>query len=115
MYTSIPHELGLEAIRYWIQKRPDLIDHRFSEEFILEAIELMLKNNNFKFDEEMFTQLVGTAMGHVFAPQYACLVIGYLEEEKLFKDVLPRHFPPSVVKFIEEVREERVGKMYFNP
>ena len=50
LYTSIPHELGLEAMRYWIRKRRDLIDNRFSEEFILEAIELMLKNNNFKFD-----------------------------------------------------------------
>ena len=102
LYTSIPHELGLEAIRYWIRKRRDLIDDRFSEEFILEAIELMLKNNNFKFDEEMFTQLIGTAMGHVFAPQYACLVIGYLEEEKLFKEVLPRHFSPSDVRLIED-------------
>ena len=102
LYTSIPHELGLEAIRYWICRRRDLIDSRFTEEFILEAIELMLKNNNFKFDEEMFTQLIGTAMGHVFAPQYACLVIGYLEEEKLFKQVLPMHFTPSDVKLIEE-------------
>ena len=102
LYTSIPHELGLEAMRYWIRKRRDLIDNRFSEEFILEAIELMLKNNNFKFDNEMFTQLIGTAMGHVFAPQFACLVIGYLEEEKLFKDVLPRYFSPTEVKLIEE-------------
>ena len=102
LYTSIPHELGLEAIKYWIRKRRDLIDNRFSEEFILESIELMLKNNNFKFDDEMYRQLIGTAMGHVFAPQYACLVIGYLEEEKLFSDVLPKHFSPSDVEAIKE-------------
>ena len=102
LYTSIPHELGLEAIKHWVRKRRDLIDDRFSEDFIVDAIELMLQNNNFKFNGGMFTQMIGTAMGHVFAPQYACLVIGYLEEEKLFKEVLPRYFSPAEVKLIEE-------------
>ena len=100
LYTSIPHDLGLEAIRYWIRKRRDLIAPRFSEAFILESIELMLKNNNFYFNDDMFQQLIGTAMGHVFAPQYACLVIGYLEEEHLFKDVLQRHFSQSDIDVI---------------
>ena len=102
LYTSIPHKLGLKAIKYWINKRRDLIDDRFSEEFILEAIELMLKNNNFLFNGEMYTQLIGTAMGHVFAPQYACLVIGYLEEENLLKEVLPKYFSIEETKIIEE-------------
>ena len=101
LYTSIPHELGLEAMKYWIRRRRDLIDERFSEEFILEAIELMLKNNNFKFDNEMYRQLVGTAMGHVFAPQYACLVIGYLEEDKLFTTILPRYFSQTEIEIIK--------------
>lgn len=101
LYTSIPHELGLEAIKYWIRKRPDLIPSRFTEDFILESIELMLKNNNFFFNNDMFQQLIGTAMGHVFAPQYACLVIGYLEEELLFKEVLPRHFSQTDVDLIQ--------------
>ena len=101
LYTSIPHELGLEAITYWIRRRRDLIPTRFTEAFILEAIELMLKNNTFLFNEDMFKQLVGTAMGHVFAQKYTCLVIGYLEEEKLFKDVLPLHFSNEEVRTIE--------------
>ena len=49
----------------------------------------------------MFNQLTGIAMGHVFAPQYACLVIGYLEEHKLFPDILLDHFPPDIVTMIE--------------
>ena len=97
-----PTFFGLEAIRYWIRKRRDLIDTRFSEDFILESIELMLKNNNFYFDNEMYRQLIGTAMGHVFAPQYACLVIGYLEEVKLFPVILPRFFSEDEIKVIKE-------------
>ena len=35
------------------------------------------------FNNVMYNQLIGTAMGHVCAPPYACLVIGYLEEEHI--------------------------------
>ena len=102
LYTSIPHDLGLEAMIYWIRKRRDLIDSYFSEQFILDAIELMLRNNNFSFDNKMYNQLIGTAMGHVFAPQYACLVVGYLEEDKLFTRILPRYFSEDVIKVNKE-------------
>ena len=85
LYTSIPHELGIEAIKYWVNKGRNLIPTRFTEIVILEALELILKNNNFMFNDVMYNQVIGTAMGHVCAPPYACLVIGYLEEEHLFK------------------------------
>ena len=32
----------------------------------------------------MFAQLIGTAMGTTFAPSYACLASGFLEETKLY-------------------------------
>ena len=44
----------------------------------------------------MFRQVIGTAMGTIFAPPYACLVIGYLEETKLYPKLLPEHFDPDV-------------------
>merc|ERR1739841_251663 len=34
-------------------------------------------------------------MGTVFAPPYACLTVGYLEETKLEITVLPRYFAPD--------------------
>ena len=39
--TSIPTELGLEAIKYWIMTKRDLIPQYFTEEFILESIEFI--------------------------------------------------------------------------
>ena len=40
----------------------------------------------------MFLQLVGTAMGTKFAPTYACLSAGYLEETILFPRLSPLYF-----------------------
>ena len=68
LYTSIPHDLGLEAAKYWLAKRRDLVDNRFTDEFILESLEFILKNNNFHFNEVMYNQTIGTAMGQIFAP-----------------------------------------------
>ena len=50
----------------------------------------------------MWNQLVGTAMGHIFAPPYACLTIGYLEEDNLFKDELPQRVGAPLIQVIQE-------------
>ena len=38
LYTSIPIDLGLEAILYWLNNKNNLILNRFSNNFILEAL-----------------------------------------------------------------------------
>ena len=48
---------------------------------LLEAIDIVLRNNTFHFNNEFFLQLKGTAMGTKMAPTYANLVMGYLEEK----------------------------------
>ena len=101
--TSISHDLGLEALSYWIDKKRDLIPKRFTKAFILEAASFVLSNNSFQFDSYMFLQLVGTPMGTKFAPPYACLSVGYLEETILFPRLLPLHFRLSECKLIEEI------------
>ncbi|XP_062576664.1 uncharacterized protein LOC134238563 [Saccostrea cucullata] len=85
LYTNIPHNLGLEAISFWIDKHPDVIQPRFSKEFILEGLKIVLQNNHFFFDDKYYLQTKGTAMGTKVAPTYATLVLGFLEE-KLFSE-----------------------------
>lgn len=87
LYSEIPHDLGLMALRFWLEKYPELLDHRFTANFILEGVSLILHNNVFWFNNEAFLQLKGTAMGTKCAPVYASLTIGYLEEEKLYNKV----------------------------
>ena len=44
--------LALEGISYWIDKRPeDLVESRFSKEFVMKGIELILTLNYFVFDD----------------------------------------------------------------
>ena len=60
--------------------------------FITESLKFILTNINVLFDEHMYLQLLGTAMGTKCAPPYACLTIGYLEKTKLFTQELPKYF-----------------------
>ena len=40
-YSSIPTEIGLEAIEYWIMRTRDPIPQHFTKEVILESIEFI--------------------------------------------------------------------------
>ena len=99
LYTNIPHELGIEAVGYYIDNNPDLIPERFSKEFIIQSLLFVLRNNNFIFDGKLYHQITGTAMGTKLAPPYANLSVGYLEETKLYPS-LPLHFEPDICDII---------------
>ena len=102
LYTSISHDLGIEAIIYWIDKLSHVIPTRFTKEFIIESLLFVLKNNNFIFEGKYYKQENGTAMGTNVAPPYAILTIAYLEEAKLFPHTLPKYFTPIECRWIEE-------------
>ena len=87
LYTNITHELGLTALEYYIDKYRTLLPSRFTKAFILESVAFILNNNNFFFDNILYHQSIGTAMGTIFAPPYACLAIGFLEETKLYPQI----------------------------
>ena len=82
----------------------NLIPQRFIKEFILESIEFILKNNNF-FDSKIFNQIFGTATRTKWAPPYACLIICYQEETKLFTQELPKYFSNEEYLLIKEFFE----------
>ena len=81
LYSNISHDLGLEALEFWINKFQDRIPERFSKDFILDSMKFILENNTFQFNDDFFKQIRGTAMGTRVAPIYATLTIGYLEEK----------------------------------
>ena len=100
LYTSIPTQLGIEALDYWLTKLSSLVDSRFTKSFVLESVRFILENNFFEFNATMWHQLCGTAMGKSFAPPYACLTMGYLEETILIPKLIPRNFDGETAKMI---------------
>ena len=108
LYSNIPHELGLKAVKYWLEKYPEEMKNRFSKNFILEAIQLILENNTFSFNDQYYKQTKGTAMGTKFAPVYSTLTIGYLEEllyeqiKTVFGNDLGDYFSQNWKRFLND-------------
>lgn len=99
LYSNIHHNLGLEAVKYWLEKVPNKFG-RISNKFILSALSLILENNTFQFDGDHFRQLVGTAMGTKCAPTYATLTLGFLEE-RLY-GTIGKYYPDDVSTFFQK-------------
>lgn len=91
LYTNIKHSLGLKAIEYYLDKYPDLYDARFTKEFIIKGLELILTNSIFYYENEYYLQICGTAMGTIVAPTYASLTLGFLETKmyEICKNINP--------------------------
>lgn len=90
LYTVIPHDYGLHAIQYWLEKYPEKLDARFSPYFILEALQIILNNNIFQYKQDFYKQINGVAMGTKVAPKYAHLVVAFFEVN-LKKDCLENY------------------------
>ena len=78
LYTVIPHNSGLEALKYFLNKRPVLYPRT---ETLTRLAELVLTLNAFSFNNEFYHQVGGMAIGSKMGPNYACLFVGYVEEQ----------------------------------
>ena len=78
LYTVIPHNSGLEALKYFLNKRPVLDPPTVT---LTRLAELVLTLNAFSFNNEFYHQVGEVAMGSKMGPNYACLFVGYVEEQ----------------------------------
>ena len=63
MYNSLDNKFGLEALSFWLTKYPDLKNPRFSTEFILTAMKLILENNVGNFAGNFLSKLMAQPRG----------------------------------------------------
>ncbi len=61
LYTNISHQLGLEAIAFWIDNYTGYHMHAISKRFILEGHHQILENNTFCLGSRYFRQTSSTA------------------------------------------------------
>jgi hypothetical protein len=76
LYPSIPTTEGLTALHNAVS--PYFPVHR--TKVILAVAELILRNNYLSFNNSIWLQIKGTAMGSNFAVVYACLFLAELED-----------------------------------
>ena len=67
-YLNIPHNDGIQALEEALKERKKQI---IPSDFLSKLMELILKNNIFEFNEDLYKQLIGAAMGTPPAPSYA--------------------------------------------
>lgn len=78
LYTNIPLEEGVTAIRWMIEKTG--IPLGINKEYSLLLLTYTLKHNYFRFDRQFYLQTSGTAMGANMAPGYANICMHWIEE-----------------------------------
>ena len=77
LYTNIPQRVGIEIA---CQRMVQFYKDSWLTAFIRKSLELILYNNYFLFDDTIFHQILGTAMGTKCAPSYAKIFMCHFEE-----------------------------------
>ena len=78
MYTNIPTEYALEVISNYIRNNQAKYGH-YHAPTLIEALEIVMRNNIMKFGNEFRKQSAGTAMGKPPAPAWATISEGLHE------------------------------------
>lgn len=81
LYSNIPHDKGLSTICNYLASDDSMPEHQ--KIFILEGIRFILKHNLFKFNNQLYIQTNGTAMGMRFEPSFANLYMGEFEKDHI--------------------------------
>ncbi|XP_033124709.1 uncharacterized protein LOC117123022 [Anneissia japonica] len=78
LYTSIPIDDGLNALKHFLEKdNPS----NCSTSCLIRLAELVLRTASFSFNGNYYRQISGVSMGTRMGPSFACLFMGYLEEQ----------------------------------
>ena len=80
MYTSIPVEAAIAAVRWFLQNRNNPMT-----EMITSALRFVMTENYFTFGRSNWKQLQGLAMGTPVAPVLATLYLGFYEETRILQ------------------------------
>jgi len=89
MYTNIATDTGLQAFQEFIHHNVNCIPIHFPTEIFLKILEIVMKNNVFRFADTFWLQLSGTAMGTPAACNYATISYGHHENTKILTTYAP--------------------------
>ena len=98
LYTVIPNNDGLQALKYHLDLRPE---QQPPTNTLVRLAELVLNLNCFDFDGNYYQQVGGVAMGTKMGPNYVCLFVGYVKR-KMFEEYQGRK-PDLYKRYIDDV------------
>ena len=101
LYTNINADDGIEAVRRTLEANSDDHPHNC---LILELLELLLKNNIFEFDDKLYIQKIGTAMGAKPAPDYANIFMSEIDQK--IAEIAQNNFPINPIKFFKRFLDD---------
>ena len=104
MYNNIDTKLAIESIQKWfdLQKTRGKLPKGYPTEFVLKGITLVMESNFFKFDDLLFVQTNGTAMGTSVACMYATIYFSYHEETRICNKEVIDHELLIYRRFIDD-------------
>ncbi|XP_065684436.1 uncharacterized protein LOC136096846 [Hydra vulgaris] len=90
LYTNIPHEEGIEALKHYLTiykdfSYPEDIPPRPPISHLIRIVKTILENSAFGFGSKDYLQISGTSMGTRMAPPYANLFMGLIDEKIIGK------------------------------
>ena len=101
LYTNIDHEEGAEACFKKLEERKN---KSIPSIVIKNLILMILKSNAFRFGNEYYRQITGTAMGTPMAPNYANLFMDNFEQNLLHDYSQKTGLSPLVwFRFIDDI------------
>ena len=80
LYTNIPQSEGVECVEEELNKRTN---PKVPTGFLTRLLEIILKYNIFEFNQELYQQVIGTAMGTRPAPPYANIFMANKIDNKI--------------------------------
>ena len=101
LYTNIDHEEGAQACFENLKKRRN---KKIPSTLLKKLISLVLKSNVFRFNNTLYKQIKGTAMGTPMAVNYANIFLDKLETEMLKEYESKTNLKPFVwMRYIDDI------------
>ena len=85
MYTNILTEPALQTISAYLRSMEDKLFHHYDADALIDALEIVFRNNYFKLGDTYWKQQSGTGMGISPAPPWATIFYALHEETILAK------------------------------
>lgn len=82
LYLNIDHDLGVECVEKALRNDREITDKQRS--FLADSLNFILENNYFQYEDSIYWQRKGTAMGTRVAPSFANIFMGAFEDTHIY-------------------------------